>query len=94
MDQGLPHKTRYTETNRRKGGEEPGTQGHRGKFSEQNTNGLFSKIKNLQMGPHKIAVSVRQRTKGKQHIGKRSLSILHQLNSREPNNPIKNREQN
>ena len=26
-----------------------------GKFPEQNTNGLFSKIKNQQMGPHEIA---------------------------------------
>jgi hypothetical protein len=29
--------------------------GYRGKFPEQNTNSLCSKIKNLQMGPHKIA---------------------------------------
>jgi hypothetical protein len=36
-------------------GEEPQTQGHRGKIPEQNTNGLCSKIKNQQMGPHKIA---------------------------------------
>jgi hypothetical protein len=31
------------------------THGHRGKFPEQNTNGLCSKVKNQQMGPHKIA---------------------------------------
>jgi hypothetical protein len=36
-------------------GEEPQTHGHRGTFPEQNTNGLCSKIKNKQMGPHKIA---------------------------------------
>jgi hypothetical protein len=41
-DQGPPHKSRYTETNRKESG-------HRGKFSEQNTNGLRSKIKNQQM---------------------------------------------
>jgi hypothetical protein len=31
------------------------TLGHREKVSEQNTSSLFSKIKNRQMGPHKIA---------------------------------------
>ena len=54
VDQGLPHKTKYTEYNRRKVEEEPQTQGHRKKFPEQNTKGLCSKIKNRQMGPHKI----------------------------------------
>jgi flagellar motility protein MotE (MotC chaperone) len=29
--------------------------GHRGKILEQNSNGLCCKIKNQQMGPHKIA---------------------------------------
>jgi hypothetical protein len=29
--------------------------GHRGKIPEQNTNDLYCKIKNQQMGPHKIA---------------------------------------
>ena len=29
--------------------------GHRGKIPEQNSNGLCCKIKNQQMGPHKIA---------------------------------------
>ena len=33
---------------------ELGAHGHRRKFSEQNTNSLFSKFKNLQKGPHKI----------------------------------------
>jgi hypothetical protein len=55
VNQGSPHKTRYTETNRRKGGEEPWTHGHRGKIPEQNTSGLCSKINNRQMGPHKIS---------------------------------------
>ena len=32
MDQGPPHKTRYTESNRRESGEEPGAHGHRGNF--------------------------------------------------------------
>jgi hypothetical protein len=36
-------------------GEEPQRYGHRGKIPEQNTNGLCCKIKNRQMGPHKIA---------------------------------------
>jgi hypothetical protein len=44
VDQGPPHETRYTETNRRKSGEEPQTHWHRGNFPEQNTNGLCSKI--------------------------------------------------
>ena len=53
VDQRSPHKTRYTETHRTKSGEELRTHRHRGKFPEQNTNGLCSKIKNQQMGPHK-----------------------------------------
>jgi hypothetical protein len=32
VDQGPPHKTRYTETNRRESGEEPQTHGLRDKF--------------------------------------------------------------
>ena len=40
VDQGPPHKTKYTETNRRESGEKPQTRGHRGKFPEQNTNCL------------------------------------------------------
>jgi hypothetical protein len=36
-------------------GEKPQKHGHRGIFPEQNTNALCSKIKNRQMGPHKIA---------------------------------------
>jgi len=55
VDQEPPHKIRYTQTNRRKSGEEPQTHGNRGKFPEQNTNGLCSMIKNQQMGPHKTA---------------------------------------
>ena len=42
MDLGPPHKTRSTETNRRESGEETQTYGHRGKFTEPNTNGLCS----------------------------------------------------
>jgi hypothetical protein len=38
-----------------KDGKEPGRYGHRGKIPEQNTNGLCCKIKNQQIGPHKIA---------------------------------------
>ena len=54
LDQGPPHKTRYTETNRKESGEEPGAHGYRGDFPEQDTNSLCPKIKNWQMGPHKI----------------------------------------
>jgi hypothetical protein len=51
VDQGPPHKTRYTETNKKKkkeeeSGKEPQAHGHRVKFPEQNTNSLCSKIKN------------------------------------------------
>jgi hypothetical protein len=46
VDQGLPHKTRDTETYRRESEEKPQTYGHRGTFPEQNTNGLCSKINN------------------------------------------------
>jgi hypothetical protein len=53
--EGTPHKTRDTETYRGESGEEPQRYGHRGKIPEQNNNGLCCKIKNRQMGPHKIA---------------------------------------
>jgi hypothetical protein len=44
----------YSESNRRESWEELGTHGYRGKLPEQNTNGLYSKINNRQIGPHKI----------------------------------------
>ena len=44
VDQGPPHKTRHTETNRRESGEVSATHGHRGKFPEQKTNSLRSRI--------------------------------------------------
>ena len=34
VDQGPPHKTRYSETNIKESGEEPQVHGHRGKFHE------------------------------------------------------------
>ena len=55
VDQGSPHKTRYTETNRRESGEKPQTHGHRGNVTEQNENGFCSKINIRQMEPHIIA---------------------------------------
>jgi hypothetical protein len=39
VDQGSPHKTRYTDANRGESGEEPQTHGHRGNFPEKNTSG-------------------------------------------------------
>ena len=45
MDQGPPHETRYTETNRKVSGEEPQAPEHRASFTKQNTHGLWSKIK-------------------------------------------------
>jgi hypothetical protein len=55
VNQGPPHKTRYTETHTREIGEEARAQGYRGKIPEQNTSSLWSKIKNQQMTPDKIA---------------------------------------
>jgi hypothetical protein len=55
VDQEPSYKTRYTESNRRESREKSQTCGHRGKVPEENTNGLYSKINNRQMGPHKIA---------------------------------------
>ena len=49
------NKTRHTETNRKENGEEPWAHGHKGNFPEQNTYSLCCKIKNWQVGPHKIA---------------------------------------
>jgi hypothetical protein len=55
VDQRPPPKTRYTETNRRESGEEPLTHGNREKFTEQNTNGVYSDINIRQMEPQKTA---------------------------------------
>ena len=55
VDQGPPHKARYTETNRRESGEELQIHGLREKVAKENTNGLCSKIKSRQMGSHKTA---------------------------------------
>ena len=55
LDQGPPHKTKYTEANRRKSGEEPHTRGHWGNFPEHNTNSLCCKMKSQKLEPHKIA---------------------------------------
>jgi hypothetical protein len=46
---GPPHKTIYIKTSRREIGKEPQTHGHREEFLEQNTNRIFSKIKNQQI---------------------------------------------
>jgi hypothetical protein len=51
VDQGTPHKTRDIETYRGESGEELQGYGHRGKIPGQNSNGLWCKIKNQQMGP-------------------------------------------
>jgi hypothetical protein len=55
VDQGTPHKTREPETYRGESWEKPQRYGHRIKIPEQNSNGWSSKIKSLQMRPHKIA---------------------------------------
>jgi hypothetical protein len=53
VDQGPPHKTRYSETYRGESGKEPRTYGHMGKIPKQNS--LCWKIKNQHMGSHIIA---------------------------------------
>jgi hypothetical protein len=55
VDEGLPHRTRYTKMNRGESGKEPQTHGHRRKVPEQNTSGSGSKSKNQQMRPQEIA---------------------------------------
>jgi hypothetical protein len=50
-----PYKTRYTETYTVENLKEPQTHEHLGNFPEHKINDLYSKIKNQQMGPHKIA---------------------------------------
>ena len=50
-----PHKMKDTETYRGESGEDPQRYGQGEKNPEQNSNGLCYKIKNRQIGPHKIA---------------------------------------
>jgi hypothetical protein len=45
VDQGPPHKTRCTESNRKETGEVTQTHRHSGNFSEQNNKSLYSMIK-------------------------------------------------
>ena len=54
MHQRPPLKTRYTESIRREIREELGTYWNKGKFPEQDTNVLDSKINYRQIGSHKI----------------------------------------
>ena len=106
MDQGSPHTTRYTETNRRESREELQTNGHREIFSEQNTDNLFSKINNRQTESHKIAKAkdtvnrtIWQSTDWEKiftnptsdrELISKIYKELKNVDSRESNNPIKN----
>ncbi len=81
VDQGPPHKTRYTETNRRESGESLQTHGHRGNFLNRTpmAYALRSRIDKwdlikLQSFCKAKTLSIGQ--KGNQQIGKRSLPIL------------------
>ena len=56
MDQGIPVKTRDTETYTGENREKPQRYGHRGKSPKQNSNGLCCKIKNQQMVLAQLAV--------------------------------------
>ena len=51
----IPYKIGYTECNRRESAEKPQKHGLRGKFPEQNTHDLWSKINKHQMGSRKTA---------------------------------------
>jgi hypothetical protein len=55
MDQRPPHKTRDTEIYRGESREKPQRYEHRRKIPEQNSNVLWCKIENQQMGPRKFA---------------------------------------
>jgi hypothetical protein len=55
VDQGTPHKIRDTETYKRESGEELQRYEHRAKIPEKNSTGSCYKIKDQQMGAHKIA---------------------------------------
>ena len=55
MDPRTPHKSRDTAIYRGESGEKSRRYGHRVKIPKENSNGLFCKMKNQQMGPHKIA---------------------------------------
>jgi hypothetical protein len=55
VDQGPPHKTETLKLIEEKVGKSLEDMGTEEKILEQNTNGLCCKIKNQQMGPHKIA---------------------------------------
>jgi hypothetical protein len=90
VDQRTPHKTRDNETYRGESREETQRYGHRRKIPEQNTNGLYCKIKNQQKKPHEIAkLFLSQRTlsirpKDNQQIGKISLPILNPIGGQYP----------
>ena len=71
LDQRPSHKTRYTESNRRESGEELRTHRHTEKCPEQNTNGLCSKIINLQLRYHEIAKILSIGQNGNQQIGEK-----------------------
>jgi len=83
VDQGTPHKTRDTESNRRESGEKSWTHGHRGKDPEQNTNNAYALRSRVDKWTSLNCKDfIRQRTlsigqNGSQKTGKRSLSILH-----------------
>ena len=112
MDQGTPHKTKYTETNRKESGEELRAYGHRGSFPEAIVYTLRSKIDKwdlIKLQRFCKAKDTVNRTK-RQPTGWEKIFInpicrrrlistniykeLKKLDSREPNNPTKNRVQN
>jgi hypothetical protein len=55
VDKGIPHKTKFNESNENKVEKNLEHIGTGGKYPEQNTDSLCSKKNNRQMGPHKIA---------------------------------------
>jgi hypothetical protein len=91
VDQGYPHKTRYSESNKRKSGEDPQTRGNRGNFlnrtliasavDQESTN---ETSENCKASIRKRAFSIRQN--GYQEIGKKIFT--NSISGRQPTSNI------
>ena len=106
MDQEPPHKTRYTETNTKESGEEPGAHGHRGKFPEflalrsRTDKWNLTKLQSFCKAKNTVNRTKQQPTTDWEKIfinptsGRGVISNIYKelkkIDSRKPNNPIKN----
>ena len=82
VDQGHPHKTRYTETKRKESGGEPRTHGHGEKFLNRTpiacaVRSRIDKWNLIKLQSFCKAKDTVNRTKQQQQIGERSLPSLH-----------------